>query len=93
MGQDFTATLTHQVQQWPQLHAHLEVAVRHASSIVVAADALKAWFEAMLADWVDRMALGRKSDTSIAPVFSALLQDIYGLIVWEHVARAFRPGY
>ena len=34
----FTATLTHQVQKWPQLHAHLEVAVHNASSIVAAAD-------------------------------------------------------
>jgi hypothetical protein len=39
------------------------------------------------------VAIGRKIDTAITPVFSALLQNIYGLIVWEHVARAFRPDY
>src|SRR5438105_1934971 len=73
----FTATLTHRIQQWPWLHAHLEVVIRHASSVVAAADELKAWFEALLADWIDRVVVGRKIDTAISPVFSALLQDTY----------------
>jgi hypothetical protein len=36
------------------------------------------------------MVVGRRVDTQIALAFSGLIQNVYSLIVWEHVARAFR---
>jgi hypothetical protein len=89
----FTMTLTRYTQQSQLLHTHIEVVLRDASSVYAAADALKAWFEALLADWVDTMAIGRWVDAQITQVFGGLMQNIYGLIVWEHVARVFRPDY
>jgi hypothetical protein len=89
----FTMTLTRCIQQSLQVHAHIEVVLRDAPSAYAAADALKAWFEALLADWVDKMALGRHVDAQITQVFDGLMQNVYGLIFWEHVARAFRKGY
>jgi hypothetical protein len=89
----FTMTLIRCIQQSQLLHTHLEVVLRNASSAYVAAEALKAWFEALLADWVDKMAVGRRVDAHTSQVFGGLMQNAYGLIVWEHVARAFRPGY
>jgi hypothetical protein len=89
----FTMTLTRCIQQSQLLHTHIEVVLRDASSVHAAVDALKAWFDALLADWVDKMALGRRVDPQTAQAFSGLMQNVYGLIVWEHVARAFRPGY
>jgi hypothetical protein len=89
----FTMTLMRCIQQSQMLHTHLEGVSRDASSIYVAADALKAWFEALLADWVDKMALGRRVDAQITQVFGGLIQNTYCLIAWEHVARAFRVDY
>ncbi len=89
----FTMTLLRSIQQSHLLHTHIEVVLRDASSAYAAADALKAWFEGLLADWIDKMAVGRRVDMQITQVFGGLMQNVYGLIVWEHVARAFRPGY
>jgi hypothetical protein len=89
----FTMTLSQCLQRSQCLHAHMSRLVRDTPNVYAAADAMKEGFEALLADWIDRVAIGRKIDTAITPVFSALLQNIYGLIVWEHVARAFRPDY
>jgi hypothetical protein len=89
----FTMTLMRCIQQSQLLHTHLEGVSRNASSNYIAAEALKAWFEALLADWVDKIAIGRWVDAQITQVFSGLIQNVYGLIAWEHVARAFRPDY
>ena len=89
----FTMTLLRCIESSRWLQAHLEVVLREAASIYAAADVLKAWFEMLLAQWIDKMAVGRKMNAAIAQVFSGLVQNAYGLIAWEHVARAFRPGY
>jgi hypothetical protein len=88
----FTMMLTRCIQQSQLLHAHIKVVLRDVSSVYAAAEALKAWFEALLVDWVDKMAVGRQVDVQMTQVFSGLLQNVYGLIAWEHVARAFRAG-
>jgi hypothetical protein len=54
---------------------------------------MKQWFETLLADWIDKVVVRRQMSVLMSQVFSGLLQNTYGLIVWEHVARAFRPGY
>jgi hypothetical protein len=89
----FTAILHHYIRQSPQVRAHVAAVVRQVPSLVAAADALKMWFEVVLADWIDQMAMGRRVDESVTPLFSDLLHNVYGLVVWEHVARAFRPEY
>jgi hypothetical protein len=89
----FTMTLTRCIQQSQLLHAHVEGVLHDASIAHALADVLKAWFEALLADWMDKMALGRNVDAQITQAFGGLMQNIYGLIVWEHVARAFRADY
>jgi hypothetical protein len=89
----FTATLNHRLRQLPQLQAPIAEAVHRASSLVGAADALKAWFEALLVEWIDQVAVGQQGQMPVAMVFSGLLHNVYDLVVWEHVARAFRPEY
>jgi hypothetical protein len=49
----FTMTLTRCIQRSQLLHAHIKVVLQVVSSVYAAAEALKAWFEALLADWVD----------------------------------------
>jgi hypothetical protein len=89
----FTMTLTRCIQQSQLLHTHIEVVLRSASSVYAAADGLKACFEALLVDWVDKMAVGRRVDSLATQAYRGLIQNVFVLIVWEHVARAFRPDY
>ena len=89
----FTMTLYRCIQSSQWLRFHMDRLLRDAASTYAAADAMKAWFEAVLADWIDKVAMGQKTNARIMPVFEGLVQNTYGLIVWEHVARAFRPDY
>jgi hypothetical protein len=89
----FTMTLSQCIQRSQFLHAHMSRLLRDAPNVYAAADAMKEWFEAVLADWIDKMVFRRQISALISQVFSELLQHTYGLVVWEHVARAFRPEY
>lgn len=89
----FTLTLAQHIQQSSEVRSHMEGILRQAVSLVAAADTLKVWWEVVLAEWVDQTALRRQRDTSFTRVFSDLLEQVYDLVCWEHVARAFRPGY
>ena len=87
----FTMTLSRCIQSSPLLYAPMQRLLRDASNVYVAADAMKEWFETVLADWVNRVAVGRRIDAALTEVFSGLVQNAYGLIDWYHVAKAFRP--
>lgn len=87
----FTMTLSRCIQSSPLLSAPMQRLLRDASNVSVAADAMKEWFETVLADWVNRVAVGRRIDAALTEVFSGLVQNAYGLIDWYHVAKAFRP--
>ena len=89
----FTMTLYRCIQSSRWLRSHMDRLLRDAASTYAATDAMKDWFEAVLADWIDKMAMGQKINAHIMPLFEGLVQNTYGLIVWEHVARAFRPEY
>ncbi len=54
--------------------------------------AMKDWFR----EQVDTLFDGVKvvpRQAVITALVAELLQNTYTLIAWEHVARAFRPGY
>jgi len=67
--------------------------VQEASSLYAAADSVKNWFEVQVDAWVDTSAVHRRKNVSISRLASDLIQNTYSVIAWEHVARAFRPGY
>jgi len=89
----FTMTLSQCLQRSQFLHAHMSRLLRDTPNAYAAADAMKEGFETLLADWIDRMVVRRQISALLSQVFGELLQNSYGLIVWEHVARAFRPEY
>ena len=67
--------------------------VQEESSLYAGADSVKDWFEAQVNAWVDASAIRRQRNRSISELVSDLIHNTYTLIHWEHVARAFRPGY
>ncbi len=89
----FTMTLSQCIQRSQFLHAQMSRLLRDTPNLYAAADAMKEGFEALLADWIDRMMVRRQISALMSRVFGELLQNTYGLVAWEHVARAFRPEY
>ncbi len=69
----FTMTFLRGIQSSQWLQAHMTVVLRDAASMYAAADVLKAWFETLLADWIDKMAVGWKMNAVIAQLFSGLV--------------------
>jgi len=89
----FTMTLSQCIQRSQCLQAYMSRLLRDTPNVYAAADAMREGFEALLADWIDRMVIRRQISASMSQVFGELLQNTYRLVAWEHVARAFRPGY
>jgi len=89
----FTMTLSQCIQRSQCLQTYMSRLLRDTPNVYAAADAMREGFEALLADWIDRMVIRRQISASMSQVFGELLQNTYRLVAWEHVARAFRPGY
>jgi hypothetical protein len=53
----------------------------------------KEWFEAQINAWIDVPAAQQLHNATISVVVYNLTQSTYMVINWEHVARAFQPGY
>jgi hypothetical protein len=89
----FTWSLYRSIMNDSHLHQPLGVLMNEASNAYACADAIKDWFEAQINAWVDAPAVRRQHNATISVVVYNLIQNTYTVIYWEHVARAFQPGY
>ena len=89
----FTMTLYRSIVGTESLQWHVSTCVREASSRYACADALKEWFRSEIDTWMDTPLLHRQGNAPISALIISLIQDTYSLVCWEHVARAFQPGY
>ena len=89
----FSMTLYRHILNDGHLLQSVSKLVQEASSLYAGADSVKDWFEAQVNAWVDASALRQQRNMSISELVSGLIHNTYTLIYWEHVARAFRPGY
>jgi hypothetical protein len=89
----FTWSLYRSILNDSHLHQPVGVLMSEASSAYACADSLKDWFEAQMNAWIDASAVRRQRNASISVVAYTLIQNTYTVINWEHVARAFQPGY
>jgi len=74
------------------LQAIIQEMLRGVPDTYTCADAMKDWFR----EQVDTLFDGVEAvpePTVIVALVAELFQNTYTLIAWEHVARAFRPGY
>jgi hypothetical protein len=69
------------------------VLMNEAPNAYACADTPKDWFEAQIDAWIDASAVCRQYNSTISVVVYNLIQSTYRVIDWEHVARAFQPGY
>ena len=89
----FTMTMYRNILNDGHFLQPVSMLVQEASSLYAGADSVKYWFEVQVNAWVDASAIRRQKSASISELVSGLIQNTYTLIHWEHVARAFRPGY
>jgi hypothetical protein len=59
----------------------------------LAYDALQEWFRETVDEWFNTSLPHRQHSPAVLKLVHNLVQNIYGVVVWEHVARAFRPEY
>lgn len=85
-----TSTLYRSLVTTPALFEVARPLLASPVRVGVAADHLKEWFEGELARWVELAPSGQHGHELAAPVFAGLLMNVYGLVVWYHVAQAFR---
>jgi len=89
----FTMTLYHSVLGSSEFQQGIQAMLAEASSLYVAADAVKEWFEVQLDTWIETPAARQQQHAPLAILFQHLVENTYAGIFWEHVARAFQPEY
>jgi hypothetical protein len=89
----FTWSLYRSIMNDSHLHQPVGVLMSESSSAYACADTLKDWFEAQVNAWVDAPAVRRQQNAVISVMVYNLIQNTYTVIDWDHVARAFQPGY
>ena len=89
----FTWSLYRSIKNDSHLYQPVGVLMNEAPNAYVCADAIKDWFEAQINAWIDASAVRRQHNAAISVVVYNLIQSTYMVINWDHVARAFQPGY
>ena len=89
----FTWSLYGSILNESHLHQAVGVLMNEAPNAYACADVIKDWFEAQINAWIDASAVRRQHNAVISVVVYNLIQATYIVINWEHVARAFQPGY
>jgi hypothetical protein len=88
----FTLTFYHFIMSNVGLRAIIQEMLRMVPDVYVCADVMKDWFQEQLDTLFHDVEVVPQQQVIVALV-AELLQNTYMLIAWEHVARAFRPGY
>lgn len=89
----FTCTLHKSIMTVRSFHEPTHVLLQSASSSYACADALHVWFREHIDAWVGIPHTQRGLHSAMVMLVHSLIQDTYSAVYWEHVARAFRPGY
>ncbi len=88
----FTLTLSRFIMSNAGLQAIIQELLHMVLDAYVCADVMKDWFREQVDTLFDGVEVVPEQ-TVIVTLVAELLQNTYTLITWEHVARAFRPGY
>jgi len=87
----FTATLHESITMVFFFHQPAQVLMQAVSSPYAYADALHEWFREQVDAWMDVPLTHRSLLPALVRLVQTLIQNTYGVVAWEHVARAVRP--
>ncbi len=87
----FALTIVRFIQSDRQLQEFIQEMVQVFSNTYECADTMQAWFR----EQVDQLFDGPDAipQSGMEALVHELLEVTYRVIAWEHIARAFRPGY
>ena len=88
----FTMALYHCILSDGQLLAFVQDMLHAFPNLYQCADTMQDWFREQVDTLFDKSDLF-PLPMGLAALVNELLQQTYTVIVWEHVARAFRPSY
>jgi hypothetical protein len=88
----FTLTLYRFIMSDGGFQAIIQEILGVVPDVYAGADAMKDWFREQVDTLFDGVEVVPQQPVILA-LAAELLQNTYTLIAWEHVARAFRPGY
>jgi hypothetical protein len=89
----FTLTLYQYILGSPEWHEQFTMLLLAAPSVYACADALKDWMREMVDSWMDSPSARFQGSSVVGGLVFCLLANTYEVICWQHVARAFQPGY
>ena len=89
----FTWTLYRRLVTVAEFQQPVSALLHTASSLYAGADALHEWFRETIDVWFNAALSQRQQSPAVLMLVHNLIQNIYGVVCWEHVARAFRAGY
>ena len=89
----FTVTLYQCILGSPEWQEQFSALVQAAPNIFACADALKDWLREAIDTWMDLPSARFQRESPARVLVFGLLTNTYEVICWQHVARAFRPGY
>ena len=89
----FTWTLHRSVTTVAEFEQPGLALLQTASSLYAGADMLHEWFRETVDEWFNAALPQRQQSPTVLMLVHNLFQDVDGVVAWDHVARAFRPGY
>ena len=89
----FTWTLHRSMTTVAEFEQPVSALLQTASSLYAGADTLHEWFRETIDVWFNAALPQRQQSPAVLMLVHNLFQDVDGVVAWEHVARAFRPGY
>jgi len=89
----FTWTLHSSSTTVAEFQHPVQSLLQTGSSLYAGADVLQEWFRECVDEWFNAPLSHRQQSPAVWMLVHNLIQNVYGVVAWEHVARAFRPGY
>ena len=89
----FTWTLHKSATTVTEFEQPVQLVLQTASSQYAGADVLHEWFRECVDEWFNASLPSRQQSPAMWMLVHNLIQNVYGVVAWEHVARAFRAGY
>lgn len=89
----FTVTLYQSMLSCPEWQEQFAVLLQVSASVYTCADVLKVWVKETVDTWMDTPSARCQRGSPVTALVSGLLANVYEVICWQHVARAFRVGY
>ena len=89
----FTWTLHTSATTVTEFQHPVQSLLQAVPSVYAGAYVLQGWFREWIDEWFNTSLSQRRQSPAVWMLVHNLIQNVYDVVVWEHVARAFRDRY